>query len=353
MRLLLGVFLALCPGWLLAYTCDTDTMYYWTLDNTNAAACGATALTVQGTVPYATGTSPSPPSPNTYWAGPFSTSNYYNGPYTDFPLTTGNVCVALSSAGGFECPWIIYKDASNRINGLTFGGNLYLQYTDSGGVERNLTYAISNNTLYYVIYNWSASSVSLWVGTTTANITKRAENTTNVRGTYTPVALLVGRQTGGIPWTGYLGQFRISSGNRTTWPEDPTATPTWTRTVTPTPTFTATPTVTPTATPTATPTWTPTGTPTSTLSGTPTNTPVFTATITKTSTPTPTYTATPTATKTATPTPTYTRTPRASATPTCVFSFTPTPRPRITAGRVTPSVTPTPRAVKTKGPCCG
>lgn len=198
---------------------------YWTLDNTLGEAFGGTSLTDNGTTPFATGTTPAPPSPNTYWAGPFTDTNYLNGPVSGFPQAEGSIAYTLSSDGGFKCPWIVGIDQNNRINGLTFGGSLYVQYMDDGTVERSITYAISNNTLYYVIVNWSATAVQLWVGTTPENIALRGENTTNVRKLYTPTLFRIGRAIPtGQNWGGYIGQFRVSNVTRTTWPVDTSGT---------------------------------------------------------------------------------------------------------------------------------
>lgn len=118
----------------------------------------------------------------------------------------------------------------------------------------------------------------------------------------------------------------------------PTHTPTQTATVPPTPTSTATvapsPTSTPTPTATRVPSSTSTPTPTQTATVPPTSTPTPTPTVAPTNTLAPTRTATPTTAPTNTPTPTLTRTPTPlpTATPTVTrVSNTPTPTRTPTA----------------------
>lgn len=194
------------------------TVDYWTLDNTHTATYG-TDLTVNGTVPYST---TGAPTGSTYWAGVFPTdADYFVAPHADYPTDTGSVAFALRTTGVFVSAWRCYSAGAVRYHGVTwFGGQLYFQYHDSGGTQRNLLYTIANNTTYYIVVNWSATSVQLWGGTDKNNLSLRAENTTNQRGTFTPGAWRIGRSNDAGAWSGYIGQFRLLNQVVTTWPTD-------------------------------------------------------------------------------------------------------------------------------------
>lgn len=254
MRLLLALLLALSAD---LSASAPGTQNYWPLDNAFTDPFGGDSLTQNGTVPFVT--TPGPPSPNTYWAGPFSDANYLTFSASAFPQAQGCITSVLQQTGGFQYNWIVAKDASNRMNLLSFSNKLYVQYYDTAGSEISLTYTVAANTNLYVMVNWSSSSVSLWVGTAPENVAKVYEDTTHQLRTYVPTTFTIGRNSlaTGQAWTGYTGQFRILTTNQTAWPSDSSPTPSFTIS----PTFTASPTISPTHTISPTPSATPTPTP--------------------------------------------------------------------------------------------
>jgi hypothetical protein len=198
---------------------------YWTMDSTADDYFGGTALTVNGTVPY---DSTGAPTGSATWAGPFADANYYSAPFGNYPTATGSVAFAIRTPGNFKQAWRVGNAGWGRYHGfLWFGGQFYFQYFDAGGVQRNLVYTVSNNTTYYVICNWNASAVQLWVGTTKANVEMRAQNTTDVRDAFTPAEWRIGRdQNAGTAWDGFIGQFWLSNHALTAFPSVPSgATP--------------------------------------------------------------------------------------------------------------------------------
>ena len=218
--------------------CAAGTLDYNTLDNTLNAVCGNT-LTQSGTVPFTT--SGSPPSPNTYWAGPFTGPNYAY-------VLDGSISPTLGTLEG------VFRTGSDvttgqAVSGIRGGGRWGETYISSGtlyffnltpGIA--LTYGgVSANTTYYYGHTWSSSGVDLWLGTTPANCTLVAHSALvpNTGAAITGATYGYNADLGSGPFLGYLAQMRLSNVRRTSIPTNDspataTPTPNWTATATPT-----------------------------------------------------------------------------------------------------------------------
>ncbi len=294
---------------------DPDLLACFGFQNARTESCGTTAydLVDNGTTPYNSG---SLCGGQTYMAGAFSNTNYFNGTsafrtaFSGVTSYTVKFYLYLTSAPVFDCI-TVYSNGTTEV-GFDFSTNganpAALSFRKKpGGPGISTGSILSVGTCYYIRGTLSSTDQ----GTLYVNESQVSTGTVAAAATGLTV-FRIGTDTGSPLSHGYISDFTVLDAAQA--PPTPTPTPTITPTFTITQSWTSSPTITPTYTVSPTPTWTPTATKTSTPTWTPTasptktNTPVASAT----NSPTPTWTRTATRTRTATPTssptPTITRT---------------------------------------------
>jgi hypothetical protein len=137
----------------------------------------------------------------------------------EFQFNTSSV--GIGSGPGYYAFGIAGGGAGYRwLEGYVYAGDFYVWSQSFGNILSTPVVADQN---YYVGVNWSPSGETLSIGTTEASVVQVAAHQTAL-----PNATLdevdignrnVNPQEGGAPWSaGYIGQFRLSSAPRSSFP---------------------------------------------------------------------------------------------------------------------------------------
>lgn len=243
----------LCLASLTHAFCESGTSFYMLLNNSLADNCGGASGSQVGTTVYYSGGTP--PSPNTYQAGPFDDSNYpYNYPAGGVSEVTGSVELVYTAGSDVSSAGTLFSSNDSHLRWVeiyVYGGGLHM-WSSSVPWIVDLP-AVTSGHSYRLAVGWDSGGTYAYMGTTqSTNIALVGTGPALPTGG-TGLGWDIGRNHGtAMPLTsGYISQFRYNTVTRATYPSNDTA-PTWT----PTPAWTATATPTATNTPTITQTFT-------------------------------------------------------------------------------------------------
>jgi hypothetical protein len=232
MRMILAMVLGLvlAPSAATA-ACASGTLCYFPLDGDASNPCSSDVMS-----PYNGGplfvSSPSPPSPNSQWPGTFVDND---GAYYDTAEVSGfnslngskNFVVDFADVTSGYTLDDEYVDGSQWLLLYTSGGSLVV-YSPPINLDAVIA-PVSAGVSYWILENWSAAGISVWIGTSPTSLVEAYSESTPL-----PQEASFSRCAIGVDWAsgyffnGYIAQYRISSVTRTSWPSDgppPTPTP--------------------------------------------------------------------------------------------------------------------------------
>jgi len=224
-----------------APACDSSTIHLWTLNATAVDACGIGSLTASSTPAYVL--YPTAPGPGAYWAGPFTTFNFQDNNPFDVPLGIGSIEFSFQATDNSTNQYILSTNgpgvATRWLEFQIYGGALVVQ-TEGGNNMGSV--AISTGVTYYCLANWDGAGGNFWMGTSLAGETQKFSWSTVLPTSAQVTQLMIGASSysgGAAPFTGYIGNVRLSNSNRSGGTGMPACqyspTPAWTATATPTP----------------------------------------------------------------------------------------------------------------------
>lgn len=220
--------------------CASGTIDFLPLDGDFTHECSGTLLSQVGTIPFVS--SPTPPSPNTEWAGPFSAANRIESTVSGgVPLSEGSFeCqIQFSSVGATSESIIVLSRAGfNHLSLYRYLSNF--SFT-AGGTNQYPVGTVAVNTTYTLAVTWTTTQTKLYFGVGTQTVPIATINNGLGSGTITKVGVGYDNFFGQNPLAnGYMANVRFRNVAATSFPsvDEAPCTPTSTPTVAPTSTLT-------------------------------------------------------------------------------------------------------------------